>query len=198
MRSVAVGDEVLGFTHQRASHAEFVVVDDVALTSRPAGLPWDVAGSLYVAGTTAYATVFAVDPGPADTVVVSGAAGGVGSLAVQLARRRGATVIGLASEPILDLLRTPHRSATGTLDQHLVGREFAVPRRTGTPGDAAWRRSGSAGWQLRAGLAGSGWAGPGSGLSWFGCSAVPGPVHGGLGSCEELVHDLGAGGDDGA
>jgi NADPH:quinone reductase-like Zn-dependent oxidoreductase len=51
-----------------------------------------------VAGTTAYATVFAVDPGPGETVVVSGAAGGVGSLAVQLARRRGATVIGLASE----------------------------------------------------------------------------------------------------
>ena len=98
MRGVAVGDEVLGLTHKRASHAEFVVVDDVALTSRPAGLPWEVAGSLYVAGTTAYATVFAVDPGPADTVVISGAAGGVGSLAVQLARRRGATVIGLASE----------------------------------------------------------------------------------------------------
>src|SRR5215469_1390868 len=99
MRGVAVGDEVLGFTHHRASHAEFVVVDDVALTSRPAGLSWDVAGSLYVAGTTAYATVFAVDPGPGDTVVVSGAAGGVGSLAGQLARRHGATVIGLASEP---------------------------------------------------------------------------------------------------
>ena len=58
-----------------------------------------MAGSLYVAGTTAYATVFAVDPGPADTVVISGAAGGAGSLAVQLARRRGATVIGLASKP---------------------------------------------------------------------------------------------------
>ena len=99
VRGFAVGDEVLGFTLKRASHAEFVVVDDVALTSRPAGLPWDVAGSLYVAGTTAYATVFAVDPGPADTVVISGAAGGVGSLAVQLARRRGATVIGLASKP---------------------------------------------------------------------------------------------------
>ena len=99
VRGVAAGDEVLGFTHKRASHAEFVVVDDVALTSRPAGLPWDVAGSLYVAGTTAYATVFAVDPGPADTVVISGAAGGVGSLAVQLARRRGATVVGLASGP---------------------------------------------------------------------------------------------------
>lgn len=98
VRGVAVGDEVLGFTHNRASHAEFVVVNDVALTSRPEGLSWDAAGSLYVAGTTAYATVFAVDPGPAETVVVSGAAGGVGSLAVQLARRRGATVIGLASE----------------------------------------------------------------------------------------------------
>jgi NADPH:quinone reductase-like Zn-dependent oxidoreductase len=98
VRGFAVGDEVLGFTHRRASHAEFVVVDDVNVVSRPEGLSWDVAGSLYVAGTTAYATVFAVDPGPADTVVVSGAAGGVGSIAVQLARRRGATVIGLASE----------------------------------------------------------------------------------------------------
>ncbi|MGW7236440.1 NADP-dependent oxidoreductase [Streptomyces sp. NPDC054804] len=98
VRGFAVGDEVLGFTHGRASHAEFVVVDDVNVVSRPQGLSWDVAGSLYVAGTTAYASVFAVDPGPADTVVVSGAAGGVGSLAVQLARRRGATVIGLAGE----------------------------------------------------------------------------------------------------
>ncbi|MEU3459573.1 NADP-dependent oxidoreductase [Streptomyces sp. NPDC006733] len=98
VRGFAVGDEVVGYTHSRASHAQFVVVEDVALTSRPEGLSWDVAGSLYVAGTTAYATVFAVDPGPDDTVVVSGAAGGVGSLAVQLARRRGATVIGLASE----------------------------------------------------------------------------------------------------
>jgi NADPH:quinone reductase-like Zn-dependent oxidoreductase len=97
-RGVAVGDEVLGFTHNRASHAEFVVVDDVNLAHRPEGLPWDVAGSLYVAGTTAYASVFAVEPGPADTVVVSGAAGGVGSLAVQLARRRDAMVIGLASQ----------------------------------------------------------------------------------------------------
>jgi len=97
VRGFAVGDEVLGFTHNRASHAELVLADDVNLVSRPQGLPWDVAGSLYVAGTTAYASVFAVDPAPGDTVVVSGAAGGVGSLAVQLARRRGATVIGLAS-----------------------------------------------------------------------------------------------------
>jgi NADPH:quinone reductase-like Zn-dependent oxidoreductase len=98
VRGLALGDEVLGFTHDRASHAEYVAVNDVSLTHRPPGLSWDVAGSLYVAGTTAYATVFAVDPQPGDTVVISGAAGGVGSLAVQLARLRDATVIGLASE----------------------------------------------------------------------------------------------------
>jgi NADPH:quinone reductase-like Zn-dependent oxidoreductase len=57
-----------------------------------------VAGALFVAGTTAHAAVRAVGAGPGDTIVVAGAAGGVGSLAVQLARRAGATVIGLASE----------------------------------------------------------------------------------------------------
>src|SRR5271154_1467187 len=99
LRGLAGGDEGLGFPPRRASHAEFVIVNDTDLFMRPDGLSWDVAGSLYVAGTTAYATVVAVDPGPGDTVVVSGAAGGVGSLAAQLARLRGATVIGLASEP---------------------------------------------------------------------------------------------------
>jgi NADPH:quinone reductase-like Zn-dependent oxidoreductase len=93
-----VGDEVIGFTHGRAAHAEFVLVEAGDLTSRPAGVPWEVAGSLFVAGTTAYAAVRAVGAGPGDTVVVSGAAGGVGSIAVQLAKNAGATVIGLAGE----------------------------------------------------------------------------------------------------
>jgi NADPH:quinone reductase-like Zn-dependent oxidoreductase len=95
--AAAVGDEVLGFTDNRASHAELVLVEERNLVHRPAGVPWEVAGSLYVAGTTAYATVRAVSAAPGDTVVVSGAAGGVGSLAVQLATAAGATVIGLAS-----------------------------------------------------------------------------------------------------
>lgn len=51
-----------------------------------------------MAGTTAYAAVRAVALTEGDTVVVSAAAGGVGSIAVQLARQAGATVIGLASE----------------------------------------------------------------------------------------------------
>jgi NADPH:quinone reductase-like Zn-dependent oxidoreductase len=93
---VSVGDEVIGFTDNRASQAEYVVVEERNLTPKPADLPWVVAGSLYVAGATAYAAVRAVALTDGDTVAVSGAAGGVGSLAVQLARRAGAAVIGIA------------------------------------------------------------------------------------------------------
>ncbi|KOU38399.1 NADP-dependent oxidoreductase [Streptomyces sp. WM6378] len=92
----APGDEVVGFSDRRASHAEYVIADAGELTPKPAGVPWEVAGALFVAGTTAYAAVRAVSLTPGDTVVVSAAAGGVGSLAVQLARRAGAEVIGIA------------------------------------------------------------------------------------------------------
>jgi NADPH:quinone reductase-like Zn-dependent oxidoreductase len=94
----AVGDEVIGFTHERASQAEFVVAEAGNLTPRPANVSWEQAGGLFVAGTTAFAAVRAVDLKPGDTVVVSGAAGGVGSIAVQLARNAEAKVIGLAGE----------------------------------------------------------------------------------------------------
>lgn len=93
----AAGDEVIGYTDNRASHAEYVVAQEKNLTARPAGVPWEVAGALFVAGVTAYASVRAVALTQGDTIVVSGAAGGVGAIAVQLARRAGATVIGLAS-----------------------------------------------------------------------------------------------------
>jgi NADPH:quinone reductase-like Zn-dependent oxidoreductase len=94
---VRVGDEVIGYTDERASQAEYVVVDVRHLTPKPPSVPWEVAGSLYVAGTTAYAAVRAVELAEGDTVVVAGATGGVGSIAVQLAGLVGATVIGLAS-----------------------------------------------------------------------------------------------------
>jgi len=60
-------------------------------------VPWEVAGSLAIAGSTAYASVRAVSLKRGDTVAVSAAAGGVGSIAVQLATRVGAKVIGIAS-----------------------------------------------------------------------------------------------------
>ena len=94
----AVGDEVIGFTDNRASQAELVLVDADNATRRPPGVPWDAAGALFVAGTTAYAAIRAVSPKAGETLVVAGAAGGVGSLAVQLGRLAGATVIGIASE----------------------------------------------------------------------------------------------------
>ncbi|HWG62526.1 MAG TPA: NADP-dependent oxidoreductase [Streptosporangiaceae bacterium] len=92
------GDEVIGFTNNRASHADFVLVEGANLVPRPANVSWEAAGGLFVAGVTAYAAVRAVAPEPGDTVVVAGAAGGVGSIAVQLAVNAGAKVIGLASE----------------------------------------------------------------------------------------------------
>ncbi|HTB78560.1 MAG TPA: NADP-dependent oxidoreductase [Polyangiaceae bacterium] len=94
----SVGDEVIGFTHNRASHAELVVVDVDHLIRRPANVSWEQAGALFVVGTTAYAAIRAVSLRKNDTLVVSGAAGGVGSIAVQLAKNVGARVIGLASE----------------------------------------------------------------------------------------------------
>jgi NADPH:quinone reductase-like Zn-dependent oxidoreductase len=96
--NVGVGDEVIGFTENRASQAEFVLVDSGNLVPRPGNVSWEQAGALFVAGTTAFAAVRSVALSPGDTVVVSGAVGGVGSIAVQLARNAGAKVIGLASD----------------------------------------------------------------------------------------------------
>jgi NADPH:quinone reductase-like Zn-dependent oxidoreductase len=92
------GDEVIGFSNNRNSQAEYVAVAADQLVSRPANVSWEEAGGLFVAGTTAYAAVKAVDLKAGDTVVVSGAAGGVGSIAAQMAKKAGAKVIGLAGK----------------------------------------------------------------------------------------------------
>ena len=104
--AVGAGDEVIGFTDNRAAQAELVVVPADNLTARPSTLPWAVAGSLYVAGCTGWAAVAAVALSPGDTVVVAGAAGGVGVFAGQLAREAQANVIGIASESKHEWLRS--------------------------------------------------------------------------------------------
>src|SRR6218665_2054023 len=81
---LAPGDEVLGWTDGRAAQAEEAIVPAGQLVPKPAAVPWDVAGALFVAGTTAWAATRAVELRAGDTVAVSGAAGGVGSIAVQL------------------------------------------------------------------------------------------------------------------
>jgi NADPH:quinone reductase-like Zn-dependent oxidoreductase len=101
----AVGDEVLGFSFQRSSHATHTVVPVDQLIHKPTELSWEVAGSLYVVGATAYAAVNAVKPKQGETVAVSAAAGGVGSLAVQLLALRGVRVLGIASAGNAEWLR---------------------------------------------------------------------------------------------
>jgi NADPH:quinone reductase-like Zn-dependent oxidoreductase len=93
----APGDEVIGWVDNRSSHAEYALVEAGSLVPKPGEVPWEVAGAIPVAGFTAWAAVRAICAKPCATIVVSGAAGGVGSIAVQLARSTGATVIGLAS-----------------------------------------------------------------------------------------------------
>jgi NADPH2:quinone reductase len=93
----AVGDEVLGWSETRSSHAEYTAVPIKQLIAKPAEVSWEVAGSLYVIACTAYAAVRAVAVQPGDTVAVSAAAGGVGSVVVQLLKTKGATVLGIAS-----------------------------------------------------------------------------------------------------
>jgi NADPH2:quinone reductase len=94
----SAGDEVLGWSWDRSSHAEYVAVPAGQLIAKPAGLAWPVAGAMYVVGVTAYAAVRAVSVQPGDTVAVSAAAGGVGAVTVQLLATKGAKVIGIASE----------------------------------------------------------------------------------------------------
>jgi NADPH:quinone reductase len=93
----APGDEVLGFSWRRSSHATHVSVPADQLVRKPVELSWEIAGSMYVVGCTAYAAVRAVEAGAGDTVAVSAAAGGVGSIVVQLLRVRGARAVGIAS-----------------------------------------------------------------------------------------------------
>ena len=54
------GDEVIGFSHERSSHAEYVAVDESQVTLKPVNVTWVQAGGLFVAGTTAYAAIQAL------------------------------------------------------------------------------------------------------------------------------------------
>ena len=102
----AVGDRVYGGALGRAV-ADHVVVRPEAgpLRHTPEGISDQVAGTLPVAGLTAVAALNAVGLRAGDTVLIGGAAGGVGVFAVQLARLAGATVIGTGSEGTFEFLR---------------------------------------------------------------------------------------------
>ena len=99
---LAVGDEVYGMayrpTMQHGTFAEHVVVPECYLTTRPRTLSWEAAGGLPLVGTTAcQAIIKAGQLQAGETLLVLGASGGVGSVAIQLAKHLGATVIAVAS-----------------------------------------------------------------------------------------------------
>ncbi|MEV7009999.1 NADP-dependent oxidoreductase [Streptosporangium sp. NPDC051022] len=101
----AAGDEVIGFTFAEA-YAEVVVVPAGQLAGKPEGLPWEVAGALPVVGQGAYHFVQELNVESGETFLIHAAAGGVGTVAAQLARLRGAKVIGTAGEGNHDYLRS--------------------------------------------------------------------------------------------
>ncbi|MFK0247354.1 NADP-dependent oxidoreductase [Amycolatopsis azurea] len=100
----AAGDEVLG--SGVGGYAEFVLADPAKLTHKPESLSWELAAALPVVVNTAYRALNLLDLEKGETLLVDGAAGGVGTIAVQLAVARGLTVVGTASEANHDYLRS--------------------------------------------------------------------------------------------
>lgn len=120
----AVGDEVIAYARRDYVHggtfAEYVTVNVRAAARKPVSLSWEEAGSLPLAGLTALQVLERLGAGENDTVLVHGAAGGVGSFGVQIARALGARVIGTASaaqhERIRGLGAEPVEYGDGVID----------------------------------------------------------------------------------
>ncbi|GGZ07099.1 NADP-dependent oxidoreductase [Streptomyces poonensis] len=107
----APGDEVIGYVREdflsRGTFAEYVAAPVRTLARKPPNLSFEEAAGLPLVGLTAYQALTRVlDVRRDETVLVSAAAGGVGSLAVQIARHLGARVIGTASERNHDFVRS--------------------------------------------------------------------------------------------
>jgi NADPH:quinone reductase-like Zn-dependent oxidoreductase len=120
------GDEVIGYVREdhvgRGTYAELVAAPVRTLGRKPARLSWAEAAGLPLAGLTAYqALAKALAVSEDDTVLIHAAAGGVGSLAVQIAIAKGARVIGTASPGNHDYLRElgaePVAYGDGLVDQ---------------------------------------------------------------------------------
>lgn len=101
----SIGDEVLGWA-VLSCYAEYVTVNTNQLVRKPRTMPWDEAGAFTAGGLTAYTALKELNVGRGDTVLIHAAAGGVGSVAVQLAALWEAKPIGTASPRNHDYLRS--------------------------------------------------------------------------------------------
>src|SRR6187399_485037 len=102
-----VGEQVLGFARQSGSYAEYAVIPVSSLARKPKSMSFEQAAGVPIAAETAYRALH--ETGgivSGQTVLVHGAAGGVGSSAVQIAKAAGARVIGTASSNNHDFLRS--------------------------------------------------------------------------------------------
>jgi len=118
--TVAVGDEVIAY-EARGAYTDQMVVPAGSVFAKPAAMSWEKAAGLMVAGTTAAHALAATKVGAGDTVLVHGASGGVGAMIVQLARAKGARVIGTADpsnhEYLVDLGAVPVGYGPGLVDR---------------------------------------------------------------------------------
>lgn len=102
----SVGDAVLGFT-TLSCYAEYVAVNTDQVVLKPDAMPWEVAGGFSGAAQGARNALHEMRVGPGETILINGAAGGLGTMALQLAKIRGATtVIGTARVENHDYLRS--------------------------------------------------------------------------------------------
>lgn len=103
------GDEVMSYARKDVVHAgtfaEYVAVAATAVARKPDWFDWHQAGGLPLVGLTALRCMDWLEVGPGDVLLVHGASGGVGMVGVQIARARGARVIGTASESNHERLR---------------------------------------------------------------------------------------------
>jgi NADPH:quinone reductase len=119
-QELKVGDEVIGYRVSGGYASELITAGD-ALTPKPASLDWAQAAGLMLTGATAWHCLVATDVTTGDTVLINGAAGGVGIMAVQLAVAKGAKVIGTASprrhEFLTELGAAPVAYGPGLIDR---------------------------------------------------------------------------------
>ena len=102
-----VGEAVLGFARQSGSYAQYAVVDVNSLAKKPTSLTFEQAAGIPIAFETAYRSLHeTANIARGRTVLIHGAAGGVGSAAVQIAKAAGARVIGTASAGHHEFLRS--------------------------------------------------------------------------------------------
>jgi NADPH:quinone reductase-like Zn-dependent oxidoreductase len=102
---IAIGQSVIGFSDSRNAQAELALLPASRVVPKPDALDWGVAATMYVAGTTALVALQTVPVASGDTVVIAGAAGGVGVYLTQLAVGTGARVVAVAGEQNHEWLR---------------------------------------------------------------------------------------------